>query len=454
MLDVIPITDFPDIRMRCAIHSENSGSLMVIPRENKLVRLYIQLTMTNETGGGKVDRSQINPETILASAQRILHPYKITYRYCDWWTAYQIGQRVGDNFSLRERVFLAGDAVHTHSPKAGQGMNVSMQDTYNLGWKIGSVVNGHSSRGILKTYQSERRRVAQDLIDFDHKFSRLFSGRPAKDVMDEEGISMAEFKDAFEKGNMFASGIAVDYGKSLIVAKEGSTADQGDGTDVATKGIAAESKQNLATNIKLGMRMPSFKVLNQSDARPWHLQELLPSNGRWRLIIFAGDILNTTQAQKIHSLGEKLNNPTSFIRRCTPSIQPIDSIIECLTVHSTPRKTVDIFHFPPIFRPYSPTNGWDYSKILVDDESYHEGHGQAYKNYGIDPEKGCAVILRPDQYVSWVGEVDDYEMMERFFGGFLREQRESNVSSIDAPGSWAGYGDGEVSGAKAMNGEY
>lgn len=69
------------------------------------------------------------------------------------------------------------------------------------------MVNGVADRSILKTYQSERRRIAQDLIDFDHRFSRLFSGRPAKDVMDEEGISMATFKDAFEKGNMFASGI-------------------------------------------------------------------------------------------------------------------------------------------------------------------------------------------------------------------------------------------------------
>ena len=129
VLDIVPITDFPDIRMRCAIHSATSGSVMVIPRENKLVRLYIQLTTTEkEDGGKKVDRSKINPQTILESAQRIMRPYEITYRYCDWWTAYQIGQRVGDSFSLRERVFLAGDAVHTHSPKAGQGMNVSMQD--------------------------------------------------------------------------------------------------------------------------------------------------------------------------------------------------------------------------------------------------------------------------------------------------------------------------------------
>jgi len=77
---------------------------------------------------------------------------------------------------------------------------------YNLGWKIANVVKGITNRSILKTYQSERMRIAQDLIDFDHRFSRLFSGRPAKDVMDEEGISMEKFKEAFEKGNLFASG--------------------------------------------------------------------------------------------------------------------------------------------------------------------------------------------------------------------------------------------------------
>lgn len=207
VLDIVPITDFPDIRMRCAIHSAEAGSVMVIPREAKLVRLYIQLTTVANLGGGKVDRSKINPDVILGAAQKIMAPYKITYRYCDWWTAYQIGQRVGDNFSHHERIFLAGDAVHTHSPKAGQGMNVSMQDTYNLGWKLAQVINGYVDRTILKTYQSERRRIAQDLIDFDHRFSRLFSGRPAKDVMDEEGISMGDFKQAFLKGNMFASGI-------------------------------------------------------------------------------------------------------------------------------------------------------------------------------------------------------------------------------------------------------
>ena len=406
---------------------------MVIPRENKLVRLYIQLTTTDGAGGAKIDRSTINPDVILASAQRILHPYTLTYRYCDWWTAYQIGQRVGDNFSLRERVFLAGDAVHTHSPKAGQGMNVSMQDTYNLGWKLGAVINGTADRALLKTYQSERRRIAPDLIDFDHRFSRLFSGRPAKDVMDEEGISMAEFKDAFVKGNMFASGIAVDYGKSITVAKDGSAKDQGDGTEVTSQAESAQSKQDLATNIKLGMRMPSFKVLNQSDARPWHFQELLKSNGRWRIVVFAGDVTHSPQRQRLQSLGDKLAGPESFVRRYTAATQPIDSLVECLIIHAAPRVEVDIFDFPVIFRPFSERDGWDYSKITADDQSYHEGHGQAYKNYGVDPKEGAVVILRPDQYVSWVGGLEDFGSMQTFFAGFMKEQRQPHMASFDAP---------------------
>jgi len=78
---------------------------------------------------------------------------------------------------------------------------------YNLGWKLAHVVKGLSEGSILKTYESERKSIAEQLIAFDHRFSRLFSGRPAKDVMDEEGVSMEEFQKAFEKGNEFASGV-------------------------------------------------------------------------------------------------------------------------------------------------------------------------------------------------------------------------------------------------------
>ncbi|GIC88965.1 uncharacterized protein Aud_005367 [Aspergillus udagawae] len=105
---------------------------------------------------------------------------------------------------------------------------------------------------------------------------------------------------AFEKGNKFTSGIAVNYGASLIVAKEGDTADQGNGTDVSgNQGVRISSKPEPATKIDIGKRMPSFKVLSQADARPWHLQELLKSNRRWQVIIFPGRLTKHLNMQRL-----------------------------------------------------------------------------------------------------------------------------------------------------------
>jgi phenol 2-monooxygenase len=377
---------------------------MVIPRENNLVRLYIQLSEIKPDASGRADRSQITPAVIIAAAQKTLAPYKITYNYCDWWTAYQIGQRVGTTFSKFDRVFLAGDAVHTHSPKAGQGMNVSMQDTYNLAWKIGLCARKICPRSILSTYETERAQVAKDLIEFDHKFSRLFSGRPAKNVADEAGVSMDVFKAAFEKGNHFASGLIVEYPASVVVA--------------GTK------KQDLATNVKLGMRFPSYKVINQADARPWHFQEWMKSDGRFRIVLFAGDVRKSEQKARVQKFCDSLSSSSSFLHRITPESAKVDSVIEIFTLHSAPRTEVEFFDFPDLLHPFTEEKGWDYNKIFVDDMSYHEGHGHAYEGYGVDKEKGCVVVLRPDQYVSFVGDIEDVEDLGKYFKGVILDANE------------------------------
>ena len=73
------------------------------------------------------------------------------------------------------RVFIAGDACHTHSAKAGQGMNVSMADAWNLGWKLAAVLRGTARPELLHTYSEERQVIAQELIDFDREFATMFS---------------------------------------------------------------------------------------------------------------------------------------------------------------------------------------------------------------------------------------------------------------------------------------
>ena len=338
----------------------------------------------------------------------------------------QIGQRVGETFDVHDRVFLAGDAVHTHSPKAGQGMNVSMQDTFNLGWKIGLVTKGISPRSILKTYQAERRRIAKDLITFDHSFSRLFSGRPAKDVMDEEGIDMAVFKEAFEKGNMFASGLSVNYGPSNLITKPASQLALGDGDkEVSPPGAAIsddlfEKRQALATGVPVGKRFDSFKVLSQSDARPWHFQERLKADGRFRIVFFAGKVLEPAQKERVNKFAAALDASGSFLHRATPEGAKIDSVIEVLTIHASKRTDTELLtDLPDILHPFDSHLGWDYNKVYVDDVSFHEGGGDAYEKYGVDRQRGAVVALRPDHYVGWVGGLEDFDDLERYFEGCL-----------------------------------
>jgi phenol 2-monooxygenase len=378
--------------------------MYVIPRERKVVRFYVQLEEVELNEHGRIDRSQVTPQAIVNAAQKILAPYKLSYKRCEWFTAYQIGRRVGDSYGKFNRVFLAGDAVHTHSPRGGQGMNLSIQDTYNLGWKIGLCVKNTAPRSILQTYESERRQVAKDLIDLD---------RLAGDPITGKRISGDEFIENIDPVRLgmlsaaFYSGFTVNYDKSILVFKD----------TEERKGVAWT--KDVTNKIVIGMRFPGLQIIRQADASVWSFLHWLKSDGRFRIILFAGNIKEAGQKERIETFCDNLEKEGSFLKRVTPPTARIDSVIEILTLHSSPRAQTDIFDFPSLLRPFDAEKGWDYDKIFVDDETYHYGHGQAYKNYGIDRCSGAAVVVRPDQHVAHVGDIDDIATLERYFAGVL-----------------------------------
>jgi phenol 2-monooxygenase len=218
VMDVLAVTDFPDIRVKCAIYSADQGNILIIPREGgHLVRLYIEL---DEVGDEELlDRRSVTPERLAEVANRILHPYEIEVKDVGWWSVYEIGQRLCDKFDdvpageaagRLPRVFIAGDACHTHSAKAGQGMNVSMADAWNLGWKLGSVLRGTARPELLHTYSEERHAVAKELIDFDREFSRLFRGASGSD---DAAVDPEEFQKYFVAQGRFTAGVATRYAR-------------------------------------------------------------------------------------------------------------------------------------------------------------------------------------------------------------------------------------------------
>ncbi|CAK7222269.1 hypothetical protein SBRCBS47491_004808 [Sporothrix bragantina] len=466
VLDIVPITDFPDIRNRTMIHSASNGSLMVIPRENRLVRLYIQLTEVS-VGSGRVDRSQIKPDMIIKAAKKIMSPYNIDYHYCDWWTAYQIGQRVGNHFSKLNRVFLAGDAVHTHSPKAGQGMNVSMQDTYNLGWKLGLVCKNILQPSVLSTYELERKAIAKQLIAFDHRFSRLFSGRPAKDILDETGVSMDEFASAFRQSHMFTTAVGICYQPSVLVAgptdsdKSEAIGSIDENESVPQEHVPqsqAHSTSALSTACIVGMRFPSHQVLRHADARPWQLHHKMPSDGRFRLVVFGGELsspsTSSSQLDRVNRLGAWLADtllprlPTITLMPGTTNLhgggrpgyslatQKPPSIIDVLLVYAgtlqdeegLATSSFDLLGLHEVYHPFDPKLGHDYDKVFVDRPSHHDGEGKAYENYGIDRTRGALVGVRPDGYVGLVTSLDEtgWPEVSKWLKGILEPRANGN----------------------------
>ncbi|CAO2652765.1 Nn.00g021760.m01.CDS01 [Neocucurbitaria sp. VM-36] len=201
---------------------------------------------------------------------------------------------------------------------------------------------------------------------------------------------------------MFASGLSVEYGTSMLVAKPGNAVDQGDGTDVSSsQSNNIIGRQELASNIKLGMRFPSYKVLNQADARPWEFQQRLKSDGRFRIIVFAGHIANTQQSARLQGFCRRLASSSLLAPHLYKNI-------DILTLHSSKRTDVELLRdLPDVLHPFDAQTGWDYDSVYVDDVSYHEGFGDAYTGYGVNRETGCVVVTRPDQYVGHVDSMDE-----------------------------------------------
>ena len=267
VMDVYPRTNFPDIRKKAVVSSE-AGSLLIVPREgDELVRFYIEQPADTAAAAG------LTLEALQARARQILAPYELEVVAAEWWSAYAIGQRLAERFHASHRVFLTGDAAHTHSPKAGQGMNVSLQDGYNMGWKLAAVLAGRAHPRLLETYVSEREVAAADLIEFDVHFTRLFSSSYRRD----NDISPAYFQQQFVRAGRYTAGQATRYGPSVVVR-------------------SADSHPRALTP---GMRFPSAQVVRFSDAKAMPLLRVLASDCRWRLVVFAGDILEEKMAARL-----------------------------------------------------------------------------------------------------------------------------------------------------------
>ncbi|MDQ4116631.1 MAG: FAD-dependent monooxygenase [Actinomycetota bacterium] len=402
VLDVLAVTDFPDIRLKSAVHSEH-GSMLVIPREGGyLVRLYIELDSGRDAE--MLREGTVTPEKLAEVANRIMAPYTLEVKQVGWWAVYEIGQRLCDRFddvpgteigTRSPRVFIAGDACHTHSAKAGQGMNVSMADAWNLGWKLGAVLRGTARSELLQTYSDERQRIAQQLIDFDREFAAMFSSRPAEDSPADDA---ARFQRYFREQGRFTAGVAVRYERSMLTAPPG--------------------HQHLARGLPIGMRLHSAPVIRLADAKRMHLGHAARADGAWRIYAFADRTGLGGTGSRLGELAGFLASDKSPITRFTPAGYEVDAVIDVRAVLQQGHRDVSVEDVPAVLVPRKgPFGLLDYEKVFCPDPA----RGDIFDIREVDREHGALVLVRPDQYVANVLPLGAWDELTDFLAGILVE---------------------------------
>ncbi|KAF8577151.1 hypothetical protein K439DRAFT_1418443 [Ramaria rubella] len=356
VMDVLVDTDFPDCRFKCVIQS-STGALIIIPREEEKIRIYVQLSAEDNVKmpNGRLDKSTLSPDIVrsqvLERAREGLRPYKVDFKHVFWCTIFAVPQKVATKFSYNNRIFIVGDACHTHSPKAGQGANVSMGDSHNLAWKLAYVMRGWARESLLDTYEIERRAHALDLIEFDKQIAMSLNGRTA-----------AEYQRMLHKQNMFTSGIGVHYQSRLT-----------------------DQEVNLcALGLKTGERLPPGCLVRLGDWQPMDLQDLAPSDGLFKLFIFPCDILHPDHRARLFEfmtiLGEKM---------CPEVLDRISMFV----VLNSVKESVHWKEVPPLVR--------SWKRVFVCEQP---GIEDLYSKFGIASE-GATVLVRPDGYISILTDV-------------------------------------------------
>jgi phenol 2-monooxygenase len=393
VLDLLVNTDFPDYQIKCLIQSHDQGSILLIPREGGyLSRLYVDLGETDEDDAGKVrDTPQ---QAIIDRANEILHPYTLDVKGVAWWSVYEVAHRVTDGFddvpeelkgTVHPHAFIMGDACHTHSAKAGQGMNVSIQDGWNLSWKLAAVLEGRAPESLLDTYSSERKVIAQNLIDFDKEWSGLVA-KPVDEWDDPSGLAKF-YDDTFE----FPMGYMTQYPENQI-----------------TTGM---DHQGIAKGLPIGKAFKSAEVIRRSDVRWIHIGHEHEADGRWRVYVFADEAapaLAGTPTAEFANWWQ--NDPQSPKVRYTPAEGDTDSVFDTKVIYQQDYTEVEPGPVPDAFKPVkAPLGLIDVNKI------YSAGHGRDIFRERDISRAGAIVVVRPDQYVAGIFPLDAHTDVAAFF---------------------------------------
>ncbi|KAH7239865.1 FAD binding domain-containing protein [Fusarium solani] len=403
-------TDFPDIWSKTVVFSEEHGSVLIIPRERNMTRLYIEMKSSITSKG-------LAQDYVMEQARLVMAPYRVEWVSVEWFGNYAVSQRVASKFlDPTARAFIAGDASHTHSPKAAQGMNTSVHDSWNLGWKLNLAARGFAKDGILlQSYEQERKKIAHDLINFDFEHANEIAGGDAKRLAEN-----------FRKNTRFISGIGVEYGPNEL----------NQGVEEAHGG-----------NAKPGCNLPPAKVTRYIDACPVDIQLDIPILGQFRLYFAVPNVTGSGEKSFLENFDQAASAPSTFLSQLSKAAEAsykakprakraddaylrperyttVSQLFTYGLITSTDKNEFEIAELPEAFS----KSKWT---VYLDDVSYLDRRGVSCSEKwlgSVSPGEVAVIVVRPDGYVGALrrfkgaGDEDGKaaaQWLDSYFQGFL-----------------------------------
>ncbi|KAF2855334.1 FAD/NAD(P)-binding domain-containing protein [Plenodomus tracheiphilus IPT5] len=381
-IDGLITTNLPKPRTYCAIESPTHGNVLWAALDHGATRIGFAFTAARQAAYTVFDEAAAIKEAIAS-----VKPFSLVFQRVDWWTIYTVGQRIARSFFTHDCIFLAGDACHTHSSGAAQGLNTGIHDAVNLGWKLALVVQGLAIPDLLNTYEAERRPNVEKLITYDKDIARLMTMQlPEHWTGDPNADPNVVLGEVMKKAAGFSTGLGIYYSPDSF--------------------LNIEQDHMGVSSVKAGQRAPDGYIQKPATFEPTRLYTQTPNIAHFYILVFAGDVAVTKLAFAAF---------TSAMGR-----------LAWLDEAGVPVSKMTIFagHGGPSV--HEMVDGVPFGRVFFDERV------AAHERYGINVNKGAVFVLRPDGWVGTVIALDEQAAakVSWYFGRFLiTEGMEAHVKA-------------------------
>lgn len=406
-IDGLIKTNHPKPRSYGAIESKTHGNVLWVPLDHGCTRIGFAFSAerSNSWPGG------FSEEVAVAEAKAAVKPFEIEFERVDWASVYIVGQRVARQFYSRGCVFLAGDACHTHSSGAGQGMNTGVHDAVNLAWKLFLVLKGIAKPELLETYEHERRPNAQKLINYDKDISLLISHRLPKSWQGDPNADPNHvLAEVFQGAKGFNTGLTISFEPNLLNIPP----------QPLGSGTSLSPIDTIPTPATAGYRAPDIPLQCPATFHPTTLHALTPNTARFHIVAFTGKLTSTT--------GKKSEDSNVLQFRQFANALASSALFSQAKAQETPQQPKGLpINFLTILAGQAPSVYEALGMLPQLGRVYFDTSGDGHRRYGIgvdDSPCGKVVLLRPDGWIGMVLGLDEgidiiIAKLEGYFKAFL-----------------------------------